>query len=135
MGPGQYHRRVPDPAEDLLAANAAFYAAFEARDLDAMSELWLHEEHVVCTHPGWPSLRGWAAVGASWFALFQGDHSMQFILTNLSVNIRGDVGWVTVDENLISGPQASTVAAMNLFERVEGRWRLAAHVGTGVVPS
>ena len=121
--------------EDLLAANAAFYAAFEAADLDAMSELWLHEDHVVCTHPGWPSLRGWAAVGASWFALFQGEASLQFILTDVTATRRGEVGWVTVDENLFDGAQAQTVAAMNLFERVDEQWRMVGHVGTSVVPS
>lgn len=121
--------------EDLLAANAAFYTAFEAADLDAMSELWLHEDHVVCTHPGWPSLRGWAAVGASWFALFQSDAALQFILTEVTATRRGEVGWVTVDENLFDGAQAQTVAAMNLFERVDERWRMVGHVGTSVVPS
>lgn len=126
---------MTDLLDDLLAANEAFYAAFEARDLDAMSEIWLHEDHVVCTHPGWPSLRGWAAVGASWFALFQADAPMQFILTNVSSRVNGDVGWVTLDENLIAGPEAQTVAAVNLFERVQSRWRLVAHLGTGVAPS
>jgi ketosteroid isomerase-like protein len=123
---------VPDLDDELVAANAAFYAAFEQRDLDAMSEVWLHEDHVVCTHPGWASLHGWAAVAASWFALFQGDGSMQFILTKVTATVRGDLGWVTVDENLISGAQAQTVAAVNLFERHDGRWKLVLHVGSGI---
>jgi len=123
---------VPDLDDELVAANAAFYAAFEERDLDAMSEVWLHEDHVVCTHPGWASLHGWAAVAASWFALFQGDGSMQFILTKVTATVRGDLGWVTVDENLISGAQAQTVAAVNLFERHDGRWKLVLHVGSGI---
>jgi ketosteroid isomerase-like protein len=123
---------VPDLDDELVAANAAFYAAFEQRDLDAMSEVWLHADHVVCTHPGWASLHGWAAVAASWFALFQGDGQMQFILTKVQASVRGDVGWVTVDENLIAGPQAQTVAAVNLFERHAGRWKLVLHVGSGI---
>ncbi|MGN6694881.1 MAG: nuclear transport factor 2 family protein [Aquihabitans sp.] len=123
---------MPDLEDDLVAANAAFYAAFEQRDLDAMSEVWLHEDHVVCTHPGWASLHGWAAVASSWFALFQGDGQMQFILTKVQAAVRGDVGWVTVDENLIAGPQAQTVAAVNVFERHEGRWKLVLHVGSGI---
>jgi ketosteroid isomerase-like protein len=118
---------------ELEAVNAAFYQAFEARDLDAMSDLWLHEAHVVCTHPGWATLRGWPAVGASWFALFQSDQSVQIILTRLEVVVRGDIGWVSVDENLISGVQAGTVAALNLFERVEGRWKVVGHHGSSLV--
>lgn len=129
---GRYPPLVPDDVADLLAANEAFYAAFEAGDIDAMSGLWRHEDHVVCTHPGWPSLRGWAAVGASWFALFQPDVRMQFILTNVVARVVGDVGWVSLDENLIVGPQAQTVAALNLFERVDGRWLLVVHQGSGI---
>ena len=125
---------MADLTEDLLEANAAFYVAFEERDLDKMSEAWLHTDHVVCTHPGWSSLRGWPAVAASWFALFQGDHPMQFILTNVEATVRGDVGWVTLDENLIAGVQAQSVAAMNLFERIDGRWKLVVHLGSGIAP-
>ena len=123
---------APDPTEALLAANSAFYAAFELRDLDAMSEIWLHEDHVACTHPGWASLHGWPAVAASWFALFQADQPMQFILTKETATVRGDVGWVTVDENLIAGPQAQTVAAVNVFERRHHEWKLVLHVGSGI---
>lgn len=119
---------------ELEEANAAFYRAFELRDLDAMSEVWLHEDHVICTHPGWASLHGWPAVAASWFALFQGDHPMQFILTRVTCTVRDHIGWVSLDENLIAGPQAQTVAAVNVFERVDGRWRLVVHIGSGIAP-
>ena len=53
-------------------ANRGFYDAFEARDLDAMSDVWEHDDTVVCTHPGWRTLHGWGAVAGSWFALFGG---------------------------------------------------------------
>ena len=132
-GPGTV-AAMSDLVAELLDANTAFYAAFEAGDLDAMSDVWLHEDHVVCTHPGWASLRGWPAVAASWFALFQGDVSMQFILTRDAPVVRGDVGWVSVDENLLAGAQAQTVSALNVFERVEGRWRLVVHHGSGIAP-
>ena len=49
-------RRI-DAETDVKAANAAFYEAFEARDMDAMSEVWEHSDRVVCTHPGWQALR------------------------------------------------------------------------------
>jgi hypothetical protein len=45
------------------------------------------------------------------------------------------VGWVTVDENLIAGPQAQTVAAVNVFERHGGAWKLVLHVGSGIAAS
>jgi ketosteroid isomerase-like protein len=135
-------------ADAVQAAHRAFYDAFEARDLDAMSSLWEHSDRVVCTHPGWRTLRGWGAVSGSWFALFGGPEPLQFILTDEVVAVEGDTAWVTVDENLISsgipGPGGSpgigaTVAALNLFRRHPGpdgdRWLLVAHHGSPVAAS
>jgi ketosteroid isomerase-like protein len=118
----------------VRAANRAFYDAFEARDLDAMSEVWEHSDRVSCTHPGWRTLRGWGAVSGSWFALFGGPQPLQFILTDEVVAVHGDTAWVTVDEHLITAEMGGTVAAMNVFLRTEGRWRLVAHVGSAVAP-
>ena len=123
---------MDDLTNELIAVNEAFYEAFEARDLDAMSDVWLHEDHVACTHPGWATLRGWPAVSASWFALFQGNGDMQWILTEVEPVVRGDTGWVTLDENLISEARGQTVAAVNVFERRAGRWRMVLHHGSPV---
>ncbi|HEX6420087.1 MAG TPA: nuclear transport factor 2 family protein [Acidimicrobiales bacterium] len=116
-------------------ANHAYYAAFEARDLDAMSDVWDHSDDVVCTHPGWKTLHGWGAVAGSWYALFGGPQHLQFILTDERVRVAGDVAWVTVDENLISDRIGATVAAVNLFRRVDGRWRMILHHGSPVAPA
>ncbi len=118
----------------VRATNRAFYDAFEARDMDAMSEVWEHSDRVSCTHPGWRTLRGWGAVSGSWFALFGGPSPLQFILTDEVVAVVGDAAWVTVDENLISADGGGTVAALNLFVRDDGRWRLVSHLGSAVAP-
>ena len=122
-----------DEAEVRLA-NRRFYDAFEARDLDAMSDVWEHDDRVSCTHPGWRTLHGWGAVSGSWFALFGGPQPLQFILTDEQVAVEGDAAWVTVDENLISADGSGTVAAVNVFVRSDGRWRLVAHHGSAVAP-
>ena len=54
----------------VTAANTEFYAAFEARDLDRMAEVWERSDRATVTHPGWPTLHGWARVAASWEAIF-----------------------------------------------------------------
>ena len=100
--------------------------------MDRMSELWEHSERIACTHPGWQTLRGWASVSGSWFALFNNPNPLQFILTNESVSIEGDVGWVSVDENVIGESIGGTVAALNLFVFDGERWRLVAHHGSGL---
>jgi ketosteroid isomerase-like protein len=120
----------------VAEANKAFYAAFEARDLDAMSKLWEHSDRIVCTHPGWASLRGWGQVAASFFALFQNAQHLQFILTKETAEVVGDMGWAAVDENILQGPNATTVAALNLFVRDgDGEWRMVAHHASPVSDS
>ena len=124
--------------QEVLAANRAFYAAFEAGDMDAMSDVWEHTERVVCTHPGWSTLRGWASVASSWFALFHNGQHLQFIVTAEQATVAGDVAWVTCDENILAGDGASggTVAALNLFVREgAGAWRLVGHHGSPVAPA
>lgn len=120
----------------MLAANAAFYEAFESRDMDRMSEVWEHSDRVSCVHPGWGVLRGWGPVAGSWFALFGGPQHLQFILTNESavVDAAGTTAWVTVDENLLDGEQVGgTVTTLNLFVRGDdGAWRMVAHHGSPV---
>ena len=121
-------------SEDVRAVNRRYYDAFEARDLDAMSSVWEHSDRVVCTNPGWRTLRGWGAVSGSWFALFGGPNPLQFILTDEVVVVDGDLAWVSVDENLIGPEVGATVAALNLFRRSDGAWRMVAHHGSPVAP-
>jgi ketosteroid isomerase-like protein len=120
--------------EAVAAANRSFYDAFEARDLDAMSDLWEHSDRVTCSHPGWQVLRGWSQVAASWMALFQGPQHLQFILTDERIEVEGDVAWATVDENLLGDDAGSTVTSLNLFVRAAGGWRVIAHHGSAVAP-
>lgn len=117
----------------VSAANAAFYAAHEARDLHAMQAVWEHSERVVCTHPGWPILRGWEAVLESWRRILDGPGRNQFIITNEVVEVVDGVAWVTCDENLVSSGMTGTVAATNVFAQADdGRWLLVNHHGSGV---
>ncbi|HET7488720.1 MAG TPA: nuclear transport factor 2 family protein [Acidimicrobiales bacterium] len=123
-----------DAAAEVSAANRAFYDAFEARDLDAMSAVWERSDRAQCTHPGWATLDGWGAVAGSFFALFQNLQTLQFVLTQERVHVQDGVAWVTVDENLLGDQGGSTVAAVNVFVRDggDGRWRLVCHHGSVV---
>lgn len=120
--------------EQVLAANRAFYEAFEARDLDAMSAVWERSERALCTHPGWAPLRGWASITASFFALFQSGQTLQFILTDERPQVEGGVAWVSVEENLLGDQGGAMVAAVNVFVRDPRgrRWRLVCHHGSVV---
>jgi ketosteroid isomerase-like protein len=136
---------VGDDVEAVRLANAAFYSAFEAGDLDAMADVWEHSDRASVTHPGWPTLRGWARIAGSWDAIFRNTPYIQFVLTGEEIFVVGDVAWVTVDENILQatgspdGGAADTeelsgshVTALNLFVRSEAGWRMLVHHGSPV---
>jgi ketosteroid isomerase-like protein len=112
-------------------ANQAFYKAFESLDIKALEEAWVRGDHVKCVHPGWPLLTGWAAVRKSWERIFTSTESIQFILTDVQIQVSGRLGWVTLTENILSGVgenmSTTSVLATNLFERTEDGWHIIHH--------
>ena len=117
----------------MLQANRAFYEAFEARDMDLMSEVWHHHAEVSCTHPGWQRLEGYGQVAASFLALFQGPQPIQFILTNERVELDGLVAWVSVDENILGDDAGATASALNIFQRTADGWKMVVHHSSQVL--
>jgi ketosteroid isomerase-like protein len=124
------------PADDeLLAANESFYGALENGDLDALERLWMNAPGVVCTHPGLEPIHGARAVMRSWAAVLAGTPYLQFVLTDVVADIRGDVGVVTCTENMLAAddgmPETAfaggRAVATNVFERVDGNWRMWVH--------
>jgi ketosteroid isomerase-like protein len=124
-------------------ANAEFYAAFEARDLDRMADVWERTDRATVTHPGWPTLHGWARVVASWDAIFANTPYIQFVLTEEAVTVHGDAAWVTLDENILQSTgepgtgsdgelSGSRIATTNVFTRVDEGWRMVVHHGSPV---
>jgi ketosteroid isomerase-like protein len=98
-----------------------------------MSDAWEHSDRVICTHPGWASLKGWSKVAASYYAIFSNPSRQQLILTEPQVRLNGDTAWVVVDENLLGPSMGHTVAALNVFVRgAGGEWKLVVHHGAGV---
>ena len=124
-----------DLAASALAANRAFYEAFESSSIEAMSRVWEQSERVLCTHPGWETLHGWSPIADSWRAIFN-NQTLQFIITNEHVIVQGDTAVVSNDENLISGGLGGTVAALNVYVAGDdGGWRMIAHHGSSVMRS
>lgn len=118
--------------EQVEAANAAFYTAFEQADVDAMARVWDDEqpEALTCIHPGWPPLRGRSQVLRSWSALMATTEYIQFFLTDVTVAVEGDIAVVTCTENVLTEggvDGAGAAIATNVFRRRAGGWRLQVH--------
>ncbi len=129
---------MPDVADQVEAANAALYAAFETGDVDLMEAVWDVEEPeaVVCVHPGWPMLRGRANVLRSWSAVMAGTEYIQFFLTDVRVCVLGDTAVVTGTENVLTSADVgdnTAVVATNVFVRRADGWRLLVHHASPVL--
>jgi len=109
--------------EDLLAANAAYYRAFSARDLAAMEKIWA-EEGVTCLHPGWPvALIGRAPVIGSYRDIFRNPSQEAVSAEEEQVLLDGFDGRVFCVEKVGGG----LLLATNWFRFIDGTWRLLHH--------
>lgn len=122
-----------DDEMKVAATNERFYAALEDADLAEMEDVWLAADWVMCVHPGWEPIAGWEGVRESWRRIFENSTGMRVTPSDLRMHILGDMAWVSCTENLVlflensPAPVTAATTATNLFNRVDGRWRLVHH--------
>jgi ketosteroid isomerase-like protein len=120
---------MPHMHADVLAANDAFYRAFNERDIPGMEALWASEAPVRCIHPGWNTLDGREDVLASWRAILSNPQQGKIVAGGAVEFVSGDVAIVTCRE-LVGG---HPLAATNVFIREGGAWRLVHHHSSPVM--
>jgi ketosteroid isomerase-like protein len=122
--------------QEVAKANENFYRAFESLDIKQMEHVWARQGHIQCGHPGWRILRGWDPVIESWRRIFENTPAIRFSLTEVSIEIRGSVAWVTLYENLKSSVEgqniSATILTTNIFEKSAEGWRMILHHGSSV---
>lgn len=122
--------------QDVAAANESFYRAFESLNIGQMESVWAKDSEIQCGHPGWRILRGWGPVMQSWRRIFENTPSMKFTLTDLKIDVCGDVAWVTLYENLNSSIQgqnySASILTTNMFQKTAEGWRMILHHGSSV---
>ena len=130
---------MTDPiAEQVLAANRAFYDAFEALDMERMAACWSSAEDVACLHPGGPWQRGWDEVREGWEAILANTGYIEFEIAGAAVARVDPVAWVTCTERITTAgaggtPAVAEIAATNLFVLDASGWRIALHHASPVV--
>jgi ketosteroid isomerase-like protein len=130
---------LTDPiAEQVLAANRAFYDAFEALDIERMAACWSSADDVACLHPGGPWQRGWGEVREGWEAIMANTGYIEFEIADTVVALADPVAWVTCTERITSASGAGTpavaeVAATNVFVLDATGWRLVLHHASPVI--
>jgi ketosteroid isomerase-like protein len=126
---------TPDEQE-VASANLEFYRAFESLDVKRMESLWATDAEIQCGHPGWRILRGRKPVMESWRRIFENTPSIQFTLTDVKIEVHGELAWVTLYENLNSTVEGQKVSASilttNIFQKSTDGWRMIHHHGSTV---
>lgn len=137
----------------VLRANQSLYDAFETGDIDLMGALWVGDPHgasACCVHPGWSPVHGREAVLRSWAVIMANTTYIQFVLTDLAVQVAGDAAVVTCGENMLTalsggldtddGSEGEPAAlaggravATNVFRRTAEGWRLWVHHSSPVL--
>ncbi|MFP3344787.1 nuclear transport factor 2 family protein, partial [Halomonas sp. SIMBA_159] len=84
--------------QEILFANAAFYAAFADGDLALMDRLWARATRVACLHPGWEPLIGRDAVMESWRAILASPPDIE--CSDPEVFVQGGTGFVICREQV-----------------------------------
>jgi len=128
---------VKEKIEEVTRANELFYEAFESLDISRMDGIWAQQDYVTCVHPGWTVRVGWPDVRDSWVLIFNNTFAMTFELTEMQVQVAGDVAWVICTENITSRQgersQESRILATNLYEKAGTGWKIIHHHGSPVM--
>lgn len=112
------------------AAESAFYAAFETRDLDAMMAVWACDDSIVCIHPLTAPLNGRSAVTTGWRNIFEaaGQFRVQVEVAH-AVHAATQVIRI-VREHLVIGRESEPrppILATNVYRKESDGWHLVLH--------
>lgn len=109
-------------------AEAAFYAAFQERNLDAMMAVWASDQDIVCVHPAGSMLIGREAIRASWEEIFRHGPEMKFVIDERALAHDASVAMHVVQEHIrIAQEMQPPVFVTNVYRRTDQGWRMVLH--------
>lgn len=128
---------MTDERTEVLAANEAFYRAFEKKDIETMSVIWSQGTGCLCIHPGRNALRGWKDIRTSWELIFRSTRYIEIEINIISTEVRDNIAYVIAIEKLLQivngrSIQADSIAT-NIFERMASKWYLVHHHGSPIM--
>ena len=118
-----------DDPEAALAANRAFYRAFNDGDVDAMDAIWARSSPVFCVHPGWNLLEGRDAIIESWRRILSDGNQPRVVTGGENAQILGDAAIVLCREFVAGTPLTAT----NLYVLEDNAWKIAHHHSSHVL--
>lgn len=109
---------------------AQFYEALQQADLDKLMAVWSEDDEIACVHPGGPRVTGYAAIRASFEAIFangavplqpQGVRRLQ----TLGCAVHHLVERVSIAD--AQGRRSAWLLATNVYVKTALGWRMVAH--------
>lgn len=120
----EQHLATPELSE------AAFYAAFQAADLQSMMAVWADDDKIACVHPGGPLLVGHAQVEESWRRILNGGERARLRVVLRSRLHAPGLAVHVVEEHLTfvgdEGPRRPVIST-NVYRLTANGWRLVLH--------
>lgn len=117
-----------------LAALAAFYRAFNQRDLDAMARNWANDAATSMSNPLGGIARGWPAIRAVYERIFAGHARVRVAFHDFTLHEVGDFFFAVGRERgmLANGDTRLELAirTSRLYRRIDGAWRQVHHHGS-----
>ncbi|MDO9445574.1 MAG: nuclear transport factor 2 family protein [Dehalococcoidia bacterium] len=104
----------------VLAANEAFYHAFNAHDAEAIDALWARHQPVSCVHPNWHPITTRLQVMDSFRLILRSPRQPRLVVGLAEARVTGHVAVVLCRELAAGAPLAVT----NVFALDDGEWRL-----------
>lgn len=123
----------------------AFYEALDAGDSEAVNELWLEDDDVICIHPGGPRLTGHDAVKSSWTSILshgplQVRCTLVKSLETPTVALHNVIEEVVVDQRRLGSSSSTALAAgervaqqvvrvhaTNVYVKTPAGWKMVLH--------
>jgi len=122
---------------EVLAVNAAFYRAFEKKDIAAMSSVWSQGTGSLCVHPGRKVLRGWKEIRTSWEKIFDNTPYIEINIDILTTEVTENVAYIVLIENILQVLGGKRIEAQsmatNVFQHLGGQWYLVHHHGSPII--
>jgi ketosteroid isomerase-like protein len=111
--------------ELVLAANQAFYRAFEKKDIEAMEAVWSKGIGCLCIHPGRDALKGWMTIRDAWERIFQNTSYLEIDTDILTVDVSGDLSYVVLIENVLQISNGQRLEAQSMALICLSAWATA----------
>ncbi|MGI9559050.1 MAG: YybH family protein [Thermodesulfobacteriota bacterium] len=117
--------------KEVKKAQEMFYEALNKADIEMMEQVWVAGGRAKCIHPGWPVIKGWDAIKASWMSIFESGELASIEMSDVMIDVGEKAALANCVEKLnhfVEGNVVVTFAqATNIFEITDSGWKITLH--------